>query len=151
MYVAGPVTENVTLSAAVGTRFPLASCTSATTNAASEPFAVHWNAEPSGLARSGTTLNTIFASAPAVVRVSLTPATGLPLASRHCAVTVPGDQFTIQCTCPGITVVFCARFVLELMFHGLGTWSASKAPVTGWFGWPWISRRTDGQLLKAFS
>src|SRR5215469_6585423 len=96
MYVAGPVTEKVTFSAAVGTRLPLASSTWATTKAASDPLAVHWKLVPSGLVTSGTTLSTILFSAPAVVRVSVTPETGLPFASMHSAVTVPGAQFTIQ-------------------------------------------------------
>src|SRR5271156_1707155 len=120
MYVAAPVTVKITLSAAVGTMLPFASCTWATTKAASEPLEVHWKLVPSGLTTSGTTLRMILFSAPAVVRLSVAPETTFPLMSRHSAVTVPGAQLTIQCTWPGIRVVFWVRSELEFVFQGFG-------------------------------
>src|ERR1043165_2876834 len=111
MYVAGPLTENVRRFAAVGTTMPLASWTSATTNAASEPLAVTANAVPSGRTTAGTTLSTTLAAAPAVTLASV--ATTAPNGSRHSASSVPAANPTVHDTWNGSSVVDCVRFELE--------------------------------------
>src|ERR1043165_566243 len=141
MYVAGPVTENVRRLAAVGTMLPLASCTSAITNAASEPLAVTAKAEPSGLTSGGTMRRTTLVAAPAVTLRSV--ATTVPNASRHSASSVPDANVTFHDTWNGSSVVDCVRLLLESDVAGLGVlvpWSA-----------PLMRMRTEGQLLNAFT
>ena len=66
------------------------------------------------------------------------------LVSRHCAVSVPEAQLTFQCAWRGSDVVVGPVSLPGSMFCGLGVWSLPC-------GWPLISRRTAGQLLKALT